>query len=74
MINSPVVPLPVVAIGLNLATLGLKVHGGAGAVLELLKHPFDLLARHRGAADLERRGKHFKKSVADNKPLGRWDG
>ena len=62
------VPLPIATIGLSLAAAGLKVYGGEGAVIELFKHPLDLLAGHRAAADFERVAERFKEWAAGNKP------
>ncbi len=42
-------PLPIATIGLNLASLGLKMFGGESRLLEVLGHPVDILAGHLSA-------------------------
>ncbi len=65
MVNSPTVVLPVTAIGLSLASVGLKIYGGKGALMELLTQPIDF-ATHILAGEIESRKKISERDRAVN--------
>ncbi len=60
--------IPLAPIALALAATGLKIYGGKSELIELLRHPIDLLAGHSAAQSLEDLGERFRTWSVGNQP------